>query len=361
MAQSLVNDATQMGSLPRWAIANDSSYVMGGDSASILLAEYYSFRATHFDTAAALHFMLRGATTPGLGIHDTEQREHVADYVKLGFLPASSKSDHWDISASETLEDANADFAISWFASALGDSGTASRMEKQAGSWRDLLDPETRWIRPRYADGSWVQGFDPEKSLPHSINTPVPTDQFGFQEGNTYQYTFMLPFDYQGLFNAIGDNAAVEQRLDKFFKKLVCWGEPCFNMANEPDFVTPYAYTYLGKPWKTAEVVTRVENEVFNTSSGGIPGNDDLGATSGVYLWNALGFTRPSRGWAAGCWARRDSGAPVSTPPRGKPSTLSGKALASMCSPLRSTANPGPAPGSRSRRCGRPTMCFTLR
>ena len=59
----------------------------------------------------------------------------------------------------------------------------------------------------------------------------------------------------RGCSQAIGDDAVVEKRLDHFFEKLVCWGEPCFNMANEPDFVTPYAYTFLGKPWKTAAVM----------------------------------------------------------------------------------------------------------
>jgi putative alpha-1,2-mannosidase len=37
-------------------------------------------------------------------------------------------------------------------------------------------------------------------------------------------------------------------------------------------------------------VVTRIGKEVFKTTPDGIPGNDDLGATSGVYVWNALGF-----------------------------------------------------------------------
>ena len=92
----------------------------------------------------------------------------------------------------------------------------------------------------------------------------------------------LLPFDYRGLFDAIGSDAVVEQRLDRFFKKLVCWGEPCFNMANEPDFVTPYAYTFLGKPAKTAAIVTRIENEIFNTTPGGIPGNDDLGIARAI-------------------------------------------------------------------------------
>lgn len=61
-------------------------------------------------------------------------------------------------------------------------------------------------------------------------------------------------------------------------------------MANEPDFVTPYAYVFAGQPWKTQQVVTRIEQQTFNTKPSGIPGNDDLGATSGIYVWNALGL-----------------------------------------------------------------------
>ncbi len=290
MAQSLVNDAAQMGSLPRWAIANDSSYVMGGDSPSVLLAEYHAFGARRFQTVEALRFIMRGATVPGLGTHKTEERTHLADYMKLGYLPVSANPAAWDDSASESLELASDDFAIGQFAAAVGDRQAAETMTKRAGDWKNLLDPETRWIRPRHEDGRWLEGFDAEKSLPKAGDTPVPTDQRGFQEGNTYQYTFMVPFDYAGLFHAIGSQSVVEARLDQFFKKLVCWGEPCFNMANEPDFVTPYAYTFLGKPAKTADVVTRIEDKTFNTTPGGLAGNDDLGATSGVYVWNALGM-----------------------------------------------------------------------
>jgi putative alpha-1,2-mannosidase len=43
-------------------------------------------------------------------------------------------------------------------------------------------------------------------------------------------------------------------------------------------------------PWKTQEVVTRIGSDTFKSTPDGIPGNDDLGATSGVYVWDALGF-----------------------------------------------------------------------
>jgi predicted alpha-1,2-mannosidase len=290
MAQSLVNDAEQMGSFPRWAIANDSSYVMGGDSPPLVITGWNAFGANHFDRQEALGWMKRGALAPGLGIHGMLERPHLSDYLRLGYSPVTADSPLGDISVSETLEYANADFAIARFAQSLGDDKDSSVLLQHSTGWKKLMDPSTRWLRPRAADGSWLKGFDAERSLPHRSNAPVPTDQYGYEEGNAYQYTFMVPFDYQGLFELMGSSALVEQRLDKFFAKLVCWGEPCFNMANEPDFVTPYAYTFLGKPWKTAEVITRIENETFNTTHAGLPGNDDLGATSGVYVWNMLGL-----------------------------------------------------------------------
>ena len=286
MMQSLVNDAEQSGWLPRWPAANDVTYVMNGDSPSVLIASAYAFGARNFDTKTALKYMVKAATEPGKGPHDNEERPYLADYLKLGYVPIDKDPS----AASRTLEYASDDFAIAQFARGLGDTATYQRFLKQSRNWTSLFDPETRWIRPRNSDGAWLQGFDAETSMPKRPNAPVSTDQNGFEEGNTYQYTFMIPFDYPDLIQRIGGDAATTPRLDRFFLKLICWGEPCFNMANEPDFVTPYAYIFAGQPWKTQEVVTRIEQQTFNTKPDGIPGNDDLGATSGVYVWNALGL-----------------------------------------------------------------------
>ncbi len=113
----------------------------------------------------------------------------------------------------------------------------------------------------------------------------------------------MIPFDYPALIRAMGGDAQIEPRLDKFFSKLICWGEPCFNMGNEPDFVTPYTYVFAGMPWRTQDVINRIEQETFKAAPDGIPGNDDLGATSGVYVWNALGFYPAVPASAAWCLA----------------------------------------------------------
>ena len=286
MMQSLVNDAEQSGRLPKWEAANDVTYVMGGDSPAVLPSQAYAFGARDFDTKKALDYMVKGGTQPGKGPHGGEEREFLADYMKLGYTPIDKDRR----AASQTLEYASDDFAIAQFAKAVGDQAVYRHFLKRSENWKNLVDPQTHFIRPRKSDGSWQAGFDPEKGLPNIVQPWGVSEQIGFEEGNTYQYSFMVPFDYPALFEAMGGEKAVEPRLDHFFEGLRCWGKPCFNIENEPDFVTPYAYVFMGKPWKTQEVVTRIAKETFKTTANGIPGNDDLGATSGVYVWNALGF-----------------------------------------------------------------------
>jgi predicted alpha-1,2-mannosidase len=286
MMQSLVNDAEQSGWYPRWPAADDVTYVMGGDSPVVLLSSSYAFGARNFDLETALKYMVKAGSQPGVGPHNNSERPFLAEYLKLGYVPI----DHDAIAASRTLEYASDDFAIAQFARNTGHDAVYKRFLKQSENWKNLVDPETHWIRPRHADGSWLEGFDAERSLPKRNNVPGSSDQMGFEEGNTYQYSFMVPFDYPALFSAMGGTSVAVGRLDKFFLKLRCWGQPCFNIENEPDFVTPYAYAFAGMPWKTQDVVTRIAKETFKIAPSGIPGNDDLGATSGVYVWNALGF-----------------------------------------------------------------------
>ncbi len=286
MMQSLVNDAVDSGWYPRWPAANDVTYVMGGDSPVILPSSAYAFGAKNFDVATALKYMVKAGTEPGKGPHGDSERPFLDDYLKLGYVPNDKDS----ISASRTLEYASDDFAIAQFARNTRRDTEYKTFLQRSENWKHLVDPDSHWIRPRNSDGSWEAGFDPEHSLPKRNNAPVSTDQNGFEEGNTYQYSFMIPFDYPALFKAMGGEAEVDKRLDKFFLKLRCWGEPCFNMENEPDFVTPYAYVFLGQPWRAQELIPRIAKETFKTTPEGLPGNDDLGATSGVYVWNALGF-----------------------------------------------------------------------
>jgi len=286
MMQSLVRDAEQSGWLPRWAVANDVSYIMGGDSPAILLSEGYAFGARQFDLKSALHLMIKGATQPGKGPHENSERPGLQEYLTRGYVPLS---DDPEAAASITLEYASADFAVSRFADALGDHAHASSLLRSSQNWRNLFDEDGGWIRPRVGDGKFLEGWDPDHLLPHHKNWDKD-NQMGFEEGSTWQYSFMIPHNYSGLFQAMGGNANAVAKLDKFFEKLSGWALPNFTVANEPDFCAPYAYLWTGSPWKTQQVIDRIRRETFTTKPDGLPGNDDLGATSGVYVWNAIGM-----------------------------------------------------------------------
>ncbi len=292
MMQSLVADAEQSGYLPKWAMANDVTAVMGGDSPAALVATAHAFGARSFDARSALRFMLKAATQPGTGLHGYAERARLAEYLARGYVPVTSFQ--WDNgmtgATSASLEYVSDDFCVAQLAAALGDAKTHADFMRRAQNWQTIFDPETGFIRPRRANGVFLEGFDPDTLAPRS---EVPWDksaQASFEEGNTWQYTWMIPHNYRGLINAVGGDAEVTRRLDKFFTKLVGWGQPYFNIGNEPSFVSPYAYAWAGAPWRTQAAVRRIMNEIYKPTPQGLPGNDDLGATSAWYVWGALGL-----------------------------------------------------------------------
>ncbi len=286
MAQSLVNDAEQGGWLPRWPLENTYTGVMNGDNSVPLIAGMHAFGATHFDADAALKYMLKGATRVEPAHWGYIERQGIDDYVRMGYVPNDRATDkHTRYGASETLEYAIDDFAISRLARSLGRHAIAATYLKRSGNWRNLLDPGTGYLRPRNSDGHFPSGPG---------FTPPPKGQFGqdgFDEGNAAQYRWLVPQDIGGLVKAIGGNAKVIPALDTFFRKLnVGPNEPYQWSGNEVDFATPWLYDYVGQPWKTQALVHRIQNQLFKPTVDGLPGNDDLGAQSSWYVWSALGM-----------------------------------------------------------------------
>ena len=97
----------------------------------------------------------------------------------------------------------------------------------------------------------------------------------------------------------MGGPATAAQRLDHHFTQLNGGlSLPYFYIGNEPEHGVPWAYNFAAQPAGTADAVRRVMTESFTTGAGGLPGNDDLGATSAWYVWAALGMypATPGRG-----------------------------------------------------------------
>jgi predicted alpha-1,2-mannosidase len=267
IARSMIFYAEQGGAWDRWTVANDYTGVMNGDPYHIIVSTAYAFGAKDFDANKALLSMLRGATEPST--HGYVERPGLDDYQRRGYVPGAG---------ADTLEYTSADFSIAQLAGRLGDSSTHQAFMKRAQYWQNLDNPATGYLQPRRADGSFSAPYDPASSS-------------GWVEGNGAQYTWMVPYDVAGLITALGGNAAVVSRLDKFFTHLNAGtNQPYAFLGNEPNANAPWLYDFAGAPHKTQSLVRRAMTELYNPNPEGLVGNDDLGQMSSWYVWSALGM-----------------------------------------------------------------------
>jgi predicted alpha-1,2-mannosidase len=270
MAQSMYNQAHQSGDVwDRWSQNNDFEGVMTGDPYHSMVASIYAFGGTDFDAAGALASMVHGATTVQRPNVRYTERPGLTDYQTLGYLPGDP---------STTLEYTSADFGIATLARRLGQDATYKQFMSRAQYWENLFNPANGYLQPRNRDGSFMAPFNPA-----SPNMYV--------EGNGAQYTWMVPYDLRGLFNAMGGDAAVRGRLDTFFTQLNAGTtKPYAFLGNEPSLNAPWEYDYAGAPYRTQDVVRRAVNTLWRPTADGFVGNNDLGEMSSWYVWAALGL-----------------------------------------------------------------------
>jgi len=278
MAQSLVNDAEQGGGLPIFPVANDEADAMVGDPSDGMLTGFYAFGAHNFDVHTALKEMLRGANDPQTRVKAYLERPHLQEYLRQGYI--SERGIPGEGSGSVTLEYQNADFAISRLAAELGDVEDERKLLDRSVRWRTLFDSETKYIRARDLNGAFLPNFTPESEA-------------GFVEGNAAQYTWMIPYDLKSVIQAVGGDEAAKARLDHYFSQYYRYDEkngPYFAIGNEPSFGSPWIYNWTGHPWRTQEVVRKTLRDLFSPKPDGLPGNDDLGATSSWVVFAQLGL-----------------------------------------------------------------------
>ena len=145
----------------------------------------------------------------------------------------------------------------------------------------------------------WVNAFDPKTGL---------LVDSAYYEGGKWNYSFRILHDMQARIELAGGDKAFTKMLDAFFGygadpvKQVGERPSVEELAagyalnrfeglnNEPDMEVPWAYHYVGRPDRTAEVVHAALNNLFGLGRGGLPGNDDSGGLSAWYVWASLGL-----------------------------------------------------------------------
>ena len=267
MLKSLLATARESGKLPRWGEQSIDAAHMSGDPAVPMIADGYCRGLLDAETATALY-------EAGVALRDRRP----AELDRLGYLPDRPGT---------TLEYGVADFALALMADGLGRDDEAARWLKASLNYRNILDPETRFIRPRKADGSWHTPF-------------LTNDMTGFQEGNSWQYSWLAPHDARGLFDRMGGDDEVRRRFDQFFalpaqasNQVTLFGVvyyvPQYAPGNEHDLQAPWMNVFSGRPAKGAEVLADVRT-LFRPTIDGLPGNDDLGGLSAWHVFSAMGF-----------------------------------------------------------------------
>jgi predicted alpha-1,2-mannosidase len=288
MIQSLVNEASQDGWLPKWAIVGGDASQMNGDSADPIIASAYAFGVHNFDLQAALKYMIKGATQNETGHGFEIERQYLSEYVSQHYVNANSldlSSINYSDGGSVTLEYALDDFAIAQFAKALGDNSVYESLMQRSHNWQYLVNPSAGYIEARNTDGSFPEGPAFQSALFE------PGGELGFEEGNAIQYTWAVPQDLFALGNLIGGRSNVVTKLDTFFTHLNAGRfEPYDWAGNEPSLWSPWEYDYFGAPWETQDVVRRIVTTQYHDAPVNEPGNDDLGAISSWYVWAAMGL-----------------------------------------------------------------------
>lgn len=305
MVNSLLAFHRQAGYLPRWQEGPKDASHMSGDPIIPFIGEAWCRGALDADLRAALWPALQTL------VNRRDSELAVRGYLSVGApqpyatapSPLNPANDAQKLlveaeggsgRAGTTLEYGIADFSLALMGQSVA-GADANTIGERSLNYRNLLDPETRWIRPRHADGSWLTPFAPELG-------------YGFQEGTSWQYSWLAMHDYAGVIAGMGGDAAVNQRLDIFFNLPADLAAPIvwpavqnqatalgvayygnqYAPGNEHDLEAPFVYNYSGEPWKT-QTVSRAAVSIYTPTITGLPGNDDLGALSGWLVWAMAG------------------------------------------------------------------------
>ena len=290
--EGLINTYKESGFFPECASPGHRGCMVGNNSASVLADAY--LKGVRVADVEALYAGL---------VHGTEHVHPKASstgrlgneyYNKLGYVPYNVGINE---SAARTLEYAYDDWCIYRLAKALGrPEEEIDKYAKRAMNYKHLFDPETKLMRGKNQDGSFMTPFSPLK--------------WGdaFTEGNSWHYTWSVFHDPQGLIDLMGGKETFVRMLDSVFavpplfdasyyggviheiREMTVMNMGNYAHGNQPIQHMIYLYNYAGQPWKAQYWLREVMNRMYTPGPDGYCGDEDNGQTSAWYVFSAMGF-----------------------------------------------------------------------
>ncbi len=278
VVHSLILKGQQGGWMPIFPCWNSYTAAMIGDHTSSVIASAYQKGIRNYDANEAYRLLYNNAfKTPQnhQDYIDGKGRRALTSYIKYGYIPLEDSVQdafHKKEQVSRTLEYAYDDYAVAQLAKGLGKTSDYDILNKRSKNYKNVFDKRVGLVRGRYANGTFVSAFNPDKK------------EFFITEGTPRQYTFYVPHDVEGLAALMGGKDKLEQSLDSLFLRGEYWH------GNEPGHQIPFMYNYTNAAWKTQEKVQQILNDEYSDGPGGLSGNDDAGQMSAWYVFSAMGI-----------------------------------------------------------------------
>jgi predicted alpha-1,2-mannosidase len=263
--------------LPVWSLQGNETWCMIGYHAVPVIVDAFLKGVEGFDAARAYEAIRATAMNPNY--------DNVAAYAKLGWVPFDKENE----SVSKTLEYAYDDYCVARMAKALGKTDDYEYFMKRAGSYKNIYDPAFDLMRGKDSHGAWRTPFDPHRYVEGGDIT----------EGTSWQYTWYVPHDVQGLIALMGGKDRFADKLDSLFVSRAEESKGVDDIqgrigeywhGNEPSHHIAFLYCYAGQPWKTQKLVREIVKTQYGNRPNSLCGNDDCGQMSAWYIFNAMGF-----------------------------------------------------------------------
>ena len=292
MQESFLNAYRESGFYPEWSSPGHRGCMVGNNTASVL-ADAYLKGVCVDDTKT----MWEGLMAAVNGVHPTVSssgRLGYEYYNKLGYVPYDVKINE---NAARTLEYAYDDWCLYQLAKKLDrPKKEINLFAKRAMNYKNLFDPETKLMRGKNEDGTFMKPFSPLK--------------WGdaFTEGNSWHYTWSVFHDPQGLIDLMGGKEIFVQMMDSVFnvpplfddsyygfviheiREMTVMNMGNYAHGNQPIQHMIYLYNYAGQPWKAQYWLRQVMNRMYTPTPDGYCGDEDNGQTSAWYVFSAMGF-----------------------------------------------------------------------
>lgn len=295
--RSLLRKYDEGGILPKWELASNETGTMIGYHAVSVIADAMMKKQCDFDVKKALEACIRSSVYDTTGVTPMMDRQILNGKLmpvsikyknELGYIPCDKVGG----SVSQGLEFAYNDWLIAQMMKEHNRKDLYDKYMELSRNYRNYFDPETKLMRGRLSDGSWITPFDPA-----SVQRPS-----NYVEGNAWQWAWFVPQDVEGLMELVGGRKSFEAHLDTLFTtSSELTGDPNaaadvtgmigqYAHGNEPSHHIPYLYNYAGAPRKTQALVDHILRTLYHNDPNGLSGNEDVGQMSAWYALSAMGF-----------------------------------------------------------------------